>query len=645
MEPDYHPAWRTTPARWIKRRLPTKLCRMLAIFLVVVVTVNIVLILDVGRKLKLDSGRAMKSLGSQEPRWLVIDVLSSRSRVSVTVDSATIMEEEGAGVKGRGIHVLVLNEISGAVMARRLYDTYSPRQDEALALFLNLITAGRIIILAIKDEGTYHMKQPLRNALQQLGSLQSQIVSWRDQWVLVVQKQDNQKGRNWCEQLNKSPDFQSWAPPVNVRCRLPLTNDDQWKPCLWPDTEENRRRREFCDSVEGYGSVCHCHQPAPIIFHPKPIANNRIGDVPVAVIASNRPQYLYRMLRSLLTSHGCNESMVTVFIDGYYEEPRQVARLFDVSSVQHRPQGRKSTRISQHYKASLSALFRQRPQAQYAIILEEDLDVAPDFFSYFNQLMPLLDKDPSVYCISAWNDQGYRHSTSNEHLLYRVETMPGLGWMLTSRLFKEELEPAWPTQDKMWDWDMWMRKPSVRKNRECIIPDVPRTYHFGVTGVNMNSYFHESHFRQRAINNMADVQLHHIDQMDAVGYEKLVASLISTATVLDTGSRSPCQEDFIPDVQGRVFVLYVQMENGRDTSTWLSVAKCLKMWDLDARGAHKSMWRFHLKGNAVLVVGVPHSPYSRWKADGVVPYRAQLPPPTKAASSTSKHRTSSVVVV
>ena len=27
--------------------------------------------------------------------------------------------------------------------------------------------------------------------------------------------------------------------------------------------------------------------------------------------------------------------------------------------------------------------------------------------------------------------------------------MPGLGWMLTSRLYKEELEPSWPTQDKV----------------------------------------------------------------------------------------------------------------------------------------------------------------------------------------------------
>lgn len=64
-----------------------------------------------------------------------------------------------------------------------------------------------------------------------------------------------------------------------------------------------------------------------------------------------------------------------------------------------------------------------------------------------------------------------------------------------------------------WDWDMWMRKSSVRKNRECIIPDVPRTYHFGVTGVNMNSFFHESYFRRRAINNIPDVQLHQINQL------------------------------------------------------------------------------------------------------------------------------------
>ena len=43
--------------------------------------------------------------------------------------------------------------------------------------------------------------------------------------------------------------------------------------CQWPPTEENERRREFCSRVEGYGSVCHCRQPAPITFQPKTVGN------------------------------------------------------------------------------------------------------------------------------------------------------------------------------------------------------------------------------------------------------------------------------------------------------------------------------------------------------------------------------------
>ena len=51
-----------------------------------------------------------------------------------------------------------------------------------------------------------------------------------------------------------------------------------------------------------------------------------MADVPVAIIASNRPQYLYRMLRTLLSANGANPDMITVFIDGFYEEPQAVAR-------------------------------------------------------------------------------------------------------------------------------------------------------------------------------------------------------------------------------------------------------------------------------------------------------------------------------
>ena len=42
--------------------------------------------------------------------------------------------------------------------------------------------------------------------------------------------------------------------------------------CSWPDTEEHRRRKEFCNHIEGYGSVCSCDEPAPLAFTKEPVS-------------------------------------------------------------------------------------------------------------------------------------------------------------------------------------------------------------------------------------------------------------------------------------------------------------------------------------------------------------------------------------
>jgi hypothetical protein len=37
---------------------------------------------------------------------------------------------------------------------------------------------------------------------------------------------------------------------------------------------------------------------------------------------------------------------------------------------------------------------------------QDDMELSPDFFSYFEAAAPILDTDPSLYCVSSWNDHG-----------------------------------------------------------------------------------------------------------------------------------------------------------------------------------------------------------------------------------------------
>lgn len=551
-------------------------------------------------------------------KFLHIKLISGKDRAAIFIEGQNVIQASTSGKDDdRGMYVVAVNQATGIVMADRKFDTYMPGVSEQLEDFLNSIMSGRYLFFAIKDEASFSLKDSTRQMLRLMGSHIAESLHWRDMWVFAVQKH----GEVFGEDYSKSPSLAEWGTVTSLAVTVPLAGEQLV--CDWPDTDENEIRRKFCSRHEGYGALCDCSHPLPITIKSEPLPNNNVHNIPVAIIASNRPQYLFRSLRSLLSIPGANASLITIFIDGYYQEPASVASLHGINAIQHEPSSQKNGRITQHYGASLRKLFNLYPDAPYAIILEEDLEVAPDFFSYFSQTIGLMEKDNSIYCVSAWNDLGYEHSCEDTQLLYRVETMPGLGWLLKRKMFIEELEPIWPTPDKLWDWDMWMRVDGIRKERECIIPDVSRTYHFGLSGTNMNPYFQEAYFSKHRLNTQSMVQLKDVDRMTQDKYEEIIHELLKKVTTHLVGD--PCKSDFVPDTKGKIYTMYISKNTRTDYDTWMAVAKCFKLWDLDARGFHKSLWRFWIKSNQIIVIGCPDSPYCTYKPNDLTLIKLEKP--------------------
>ncbi|XP_062587402.1 alpha-1,3-mannosyl-glycoprotein 2-beta-N-acetylglucosaminyltransferase-like isoform X2 [Saccostrea cucullata] len=152
-------------------------------------------------------------------------------------------------------------------------------------------------------------------------------------------------------------------------------------------------------------------------------------------------------------------------------------------------------KLSRHYKWALNQVFHTYNHSA-VIIVEDDLDISPDFYEYFSATFPILHQDPSLWCVSAWNDNGKVEMVSDDaELLYRTDFFPGLGWMMEKSTWLE-LGPKWPNAF----WDDWMRHPDQRKGRACIRPEICRTSTFGKKGVS-KGLFYEKHLKFIKLNN------------------------------------------------------------------------------------------------------------------------------------------------
>ncbi|KAK7851316.1 Alpha-1,3-mannosyl-glycoprotein 2-beta-N-acetylglucosaminyltransferase [Quercus suber] len=180
--------------------------------------------------------------------------------------------------------------------------------------------------------------------------------------------------------------------------------------------------------------------------------------VPVAavvIMACNRADYLERTINSVLKYQSSVALKYPVFVsqDGKHPDVKSKALSYDqLTYMQHLDSEPVETerpgemvayyKIARHYKWALDELFYKHNLSR-VIILEDDMEIAPDFFDYFEAAAALLDKDKSIMAVSSWNDNGQKQFVHDPYALYRSNFFPGLGWMLTRSIW-DELSPKWP---------------------------------------------------------------------------------------------------------------------------------------------------------------------------------------------------------
>eukprot|EP00934_Nitzschia_sp_Nitz4_P001859 Nitzschia sp. Nitz4//scaffold4_size323378//233615//235062//NITZ4_000692-RA/size323378-snap-gene-0.467-mRNA-1//-1//CDS//3329553495//1859//frame0 len=280
---------------------------------------------------------------------------------------------------------------------------------------------------------------------------------------------------------------------------------------------------------------------------------------PLLIFTCQRANYLSQTLEDIVNNipqycgFGCP---VIISEDGAHDEIAQVVQeyaqklgllhipLFHLQHHQFEPEqpggggrqhlrGRLSptdayTALAQHYGWALTQVFDglddSIPTPDRVIILEEDIHTSPDFFSYFQATAPLLDSDPNLLAVSAFNDNG--HMAQDPTRLLRSDFFPGLGWMMNRDLWKSELEAKWPQAY----WDDWLREPDQRQGRHIIRPEFSRTFHFGAKGGASNNQFGSVLGQIKLSQEVVDWQSQDLSYLEETQYDKMYSELIREST-------------------------------------------------------------------------------------------------------------------
>ncbi|XP_069187575.1 protein O-linked-mannose beta-1,2-N-acetylglucosaminyltransferase 1-like isoform X2 [Procambarus clarkii] len=300
---------------------------------------------------------------------------------------------------------------------------------------------GRLILFLGAPDFVAWIQDDMVETLLALGSRLGPLAARGEAWAFVTRKGHAPLHETLIISRNSSTTDVS---PLAFSATLPVFPE---RACPWYQEPEWATKAEFCEIYEGYHDFCHCLHP--LHLHPSTSPHLQLEEViPVALVTARRLQVVARQVEQLWSSPGGGQTPLAILVDGYNPQAEMLASILNLTVRFHDnpvPRGTKH-RVNQHIKFSLETIFELYPEVDKAIILEDDLSLAPDFIDYFQQTSILMSADPTVMCVNAYNYNAFPHTAHDPARIYRVQTYPYYGWM-TSRAHARRMLANWAPLD------------------------------------------------------------------------------------------------------------------------------------------------------------------------------------------------------
>jgi hypothetical protein len=387
-------------------------------------------------------------------------------------------------------------------------------------------------------------------------------------------------------------------------------------------------------SIATHRSVADRREVATL-EHPRriPSVDLPAAGFPVLLFCNNRADLLNRTLASLLAIRGVSRDRVIASQDGSDPRNTDVLERWAVAYWVHpkapldarRRRKAGAALIAEHYKWAIERAFATFARASALVIAEDDMDFAPDFMDWFTTLSPLLERDPTLWTISAFNDNGFAERVLDDERVLRTDWTIGFGWLLTRRLWEAELRDQWPATH----WDHWMRSDQRRKGRETLFPEVSRNFHTGARGTHSEPGLYARYFARIRLSSAQAPVLARGDLggLTAARYDDALVELLAHARVVRSLAELEAPTNATAVESADALVLVYAARDGGD-KVWQAVATYFGFWHtLPVRGAHRGLLCTRHHGRRLLLV-------PSWS-----PFAARLPAgtPQLDASEFARH--------